>query len=51
MDHQPFILAAYLATTLVLGWCALAPVLRGRRLRRELKAAQAVHGDQNASDT
>jgi heme exporter protein CcmD len=50
MDHQPFIIGAYVATGLVLGWCALAPVIRGMRLRRELRAVFEVHGDQNAPD-
>lgn len=40
MDHTPFIVASYVATALVLGWCAVAPVLRMRRLRRELVERQ-----------
>jgi len=40
MDHTPFIIASYAATALVLGWCALAPILRMRRLRRDLVERQ-----------
>jgi heme exporter protein CcmD len=50
MDHGPFIIAAYAASALVLGWCALAPVLRGRRLRRELRAALATTRSEHAPD-
>lgn len=40
MDHTPFIVGAYAAGALVLTWCALAPVLRLRRLRRQLADQQ-----------
>ena len=36
MDHTPFIVGAYAACAVVLTWCALSPVLRMRRVRREL---------------
>lgn len=36
MDHTPFIIGSYGAFAIVLAWCAIAPVLRMRRLRREL---------------
>lgn len=36
MDHTPFIVGSYAAGALILTWCAIAPVLRMRRLRREL---------------
>lgn len=51
MAHEPFIIAAYAAAGALLAWCALVPVLRGRRLRRELRAVLAVHGGSHASDT
>ena len=36
MDHTPFIIGSYAAFAIVLTWCAVAPVLRMRRLRRTL---------------
>lgn len=36
MDHTPFIVGSYAACAIVLTWCAVAPMLRMRRLRREL---------------
>ena len=36
MDHTPFIVGSYAAFAIVLTWCAVAPVLRMRKLRREL---------------
>lgn len=36
MDPTPFIIGSYAAFALVLAWCAVTPVLRIRRLRREL---------------
>ena len=36
MDHTPFILGSYAAFAVVLSWCALTPILRMRRVRREL---------------
>ena len=50
MDHTPFIITAYAATALLLGWCALAPWLRGRRLRQELRGAFNAPGVANAPD-
>ena len=38
MDHTPFIVASYSISAVVLTWVAIAPVLRMRRLRRELAA-------------
>ena len=40
MSHTPFILAAYLISTVVLFWAAIAPVLKKRSLLRQLKARQ-----------
>ncbi len=36
MDHTPFIVGAYVTGALVFTWCAVAPVMRMRRLRRDL---------------
>ncbi len=40
MDHTPFIVGSYAAGAVILAWCAIAPVLRMRRLRRELAERQ-----------
>ena len=41
MSHTPFIVAAYLISTVVLLWAAVAPVLNKRKLLRQLKNRQA----------
>lgn len=35
-DHSVYITASYLATAVVLGWCAFAPVLKARRLKAQM---------------
>jgi len=40
MSYTPFIMAAYLLSTAVLLWAALAPVIKKRSLLRQLKARQ-----------
>jgi len=40
MPHTPFIVAAFLITTAVLLWSALAPVVSQRKLVRQLRARQ-----------
>jgi len=35
--HLPFILAAYGAFALIMGWCALAPLFRRSRIRRQIE--------------
>lgn len=42
--HAPFILTAYGISLAVLAYTALAPLLNGRRQRRQLAAAQQ-HAD------
>jgi len=41
MSYTPFILAAYLISTGLLLWTALAPVFKKRSLLQQLKARQA----------
>jgi len=41
VSHTPFIVAAYLISTVVLLWAAVAPVLNKRKLLRQLKNRQA----------
>lgn len=41
MSHTPFILGAYLISTVLLLWTAFAPVIKKRKLLQQLKARQA----------
>ncbi|WP_191621406.1 heme exporter protein CcmD [Marinihelvus fidelis] len=51
MNHTPFILSAYAIAVVVLAWCAIAPVLRGRRFRKSWLAGHraAPKPDQNGT--
>ena len=51
MSHTPFIVAAYLAALVLLGWCALAPLMRGRTLKRFILSRSHLMEDNDASDT
>lgn len=35
--HLPFILFAYGAFALIMGWCAIAPLIRRSRIKRQVK--------------
>lgn len=37
MSHTPFIIAAYSIATVVLLWCALAPLLRKKNAVRDIQ--------------
>lgn len=37
MPHAPFIVAAYSVAAIMLAWCALGPVLAGRKLASQLR--------------
>jgi len=41
-DHGTFIIAAYAAAAVILAWCALAPVLRARKVRAHLQRVLSV---------
>ena len=41
MSYTPFILGAYLISTVLLAWTAFAPVIKKRKLLQQLKARQA----------
>lgn len=49
MNHLPFIVGSYAAGLVILVWCALAPVLRGRRLTRALQARENIPEEEHAS--
>ncbi len=51
MSHTPFILAAYLITTAVLLWVALAPVVSNRNLVRRLKIRQLQRSQKQREET
>lgn len=51
MDHTPFILGAYGAAFVVLGWTAISPVLRARRFRDQWRARQRAQESRNAPQT
>ena len=34
MDHTPFIIAAYSIAFVLLSWCAFAPLLKAKKLKR-----------------
>jgi hypothetical protein len=50
MSHTPFILAAYSFATVLLAWCALAPLFLGRRLRSDIASRIEIMEKDNASD-
>jgi hypothetical protein len=50
MSHTPFILAAYSFATILLAWCALAPLLRGRKLRSDIVSRIEYTRKEDASD-
>lgn len=45
-EHSTYIIAAYAATGIILTWCAVAPVVRYRRMRAQLsRLASKTAGD------
>jgi len=38
MPHAPFIIAAYGVAAVMLTWCAIGPLLAGRKLARQLRS-------------
>lgn len=54
MDHTPFIIGSYAAAAVILAWCALAPVLRMRSLRKDINEQlrrESARGVRDASET
>ena len=55
MSHIPFIVAAYSIALVLMAWCALTPVLRGRRMKRFILSrspyTQGNTEDNHASDS
>jgi heme exporter protein CcmD len=40
-EHSTYVIAAYAAATIILAWCAVAPVIKGRAIRSALIRALA----------
>ena len=51
MSHTPFIVASYLIALVLLGWCALAPLARGSRLKRFILSRTTFTENEDASDS
>ena len=49
MSHLPFIWAAYSIGTVVLLWCALAPLARKKSAIRDIR--RLIHIEETARDT
>jgi heme exporter protein CcmD len=47
VNHAPFIWSAYIIATVILTWCAVAPLFRQRKAlnaaRTEVKRKEAMH--------
>jgi heme exporter protein CcmD len=48
MSHLPFIWAAYGSGAVILAWCALAPLARGRKIRRQIASMHQHAETRNA---
>ena len=51
MSHMPFIWAAYSVGTVVLLWCALAPLARKRRALRDIQRLIQIEEHQRDADS
>ena len=51
MSHMPFIWAAYTVGTIVLLWCALAPLVRKRAAIRDIRRLIQLEERQLDSDS
>jgi hypothetical protein len=51
MSHTPFIVGSYLIALVLLGWCALAPMLQSNKLKRFILSRQLFTEEKDASDS
>jgi heme exporter protein CcmD len=51
MSHTPFIIAAYAITTALLVWCALTPLVQGKKLKQIITRQSLAKGEDDASGT
>lgn len=47
-SHAVFIILSYTLGTLILGWTAISPLLKKRRLRTQLQQLQQLHQEDSA---
>jgi heme exporter protein CcmD len=40
MPHAPFIIASYMIAAILLGWCAIAPVINSKKLKQQILKRQ-----------
>jgi heme exporter protein D len=50
MSHTPFIIAAYTVGTIILGWCALAPLAGKKSALRDIRRLIQLEERSNDSD-
>ena len=51
MSHTPFIIATYSFALVLLSWCAVAPLLHGRRLRKDILSRIEYMDNNDASNS
>jgi len=51
MSHTPFILAAYSIGTVVLLWCALAPLVKKKSITRDIRRLIQIEERSRDSDS
>jgi heme exporter protein CcmD len=51
MSHTPFIIGAYTVGTIVLLWCAVAPLLRKRTAVQDIRRLMQTEERQRDSDS
>ena len=51
MSHTPFIVGSYLIALVLLGWCALAPVMQGKKMKRFILSRHTITEDKDAPDS
>jgi hypothetical protein len=51
MSHTPFIIASYIITAALLSWCALAPLVQGKKIKEAIFKRSHSEGDDHASST
>ena len=51
MNHAPFIWAAYSFGTLILLWCAVAPLVRKKAALKDLRKLNQIEVQNRDSDT
>lgn len=50
MSHTPFIIASFGIAAVLLTWCALVPLVQGRKLAAQLRKTFKLKDDDHASN-